>query len=32
MLVYQAIRRHKRLISRDAALAVYAPQGLELLW
>ena len=32
MLVYQAIRRHKRLISCDAALAVYAPQGLELLW
>ncbi len=32
MLVYQAIRRHKRLISHDAALGIYAPQGLELLW
>ena len=32
MLVYQAIRSHKRLISCDAALAVYAPQGLELFW
>ena len=32
MLVYQAIRRHKRLISCDSALAGYAPQGLELLW
>lgn len=32
MLVYQAIRRQKRLISCDTALAVYAPQGLELLW
>ena len=32
MLVYQAIRRHKRLVSHDVALAIYAPQGIELLW
>ena len=32
MLVHQAIRHRKILVSADAALNVYAPHGLKLLW
>ncbi len=32
MLVHQAIRQRKALVSADAALAVYARHGLKLLW
>ena len=32
MLVYQAIRQHKTLISSDADLTQYIPNGLKVLW
>jgi len=32
MLVYQAIRQHKTLVSADPDLAQYRPNGLKLLW
>ncbi len=32
MLVYQAIRQHKTLISADSNLAHYKLNGLKLLW
>ena len=32
MLVHQAIRQHKTLVSADAALTIYASHGLKLLW
>jgi PIN domain nuclease of toxin-antitoxin system len=32
MLVHQAIRHRKTLVSADTALQIYAPHGLKLLW